>query len=118
MEQPQAGTADALWKKADGLAREGNFLEAVRVLHLGVLALLHRAHLIRYESTRTNGEYARQLQERDGRSPTVLQDAFRRLTFLFETKWYGERACRPDDYRSCRDLAESIRGYRPKPEVS
>jgi len=100
---PQQSVA-ALWRQAEDLARQGNYLEAVRILYLAVLVLLHRANLIRYERTRTNGEYADQLREQ-----AALQGPFRRLTLLFEGKWYGERACQPDDYAACRGLAEEVR---------
>ncbi|MBV9122772.1 MAG: DUF4129 domain-containing protein, partial [Planctomycetes bacterium] len=68
------------------------------------LALLHRANLIRYERTRTNGEYVQQLHER----PEVQRE-FRRLTRLFEMKWYGQRSCQPADYNACREMVEKIR---------
>src|SRR5262249_54471844 len=59
---PDEQSAAALWGEADDLARRGKFLEALRTLYLAVLVLLHRANLIRYERTRTNGEYATQLR--------------------------------------------------------
>jgi hypothetical protein len=93
-----------LWRQSDELARAGRFLEAVRTLYLAVLALLHQATLIRFERTRTNGEYAEQLRPRNS-----LHALFRRLTDLFEVKWYGERRCQEDDYTACRQFAESIR---------
>jgi hypothetical protein len=95
---------EGLWRQADELARRGEFLAAVRTLYLSVLALLHQAGLIRYERTRTNGEYADQLR-RHG----PLHGPFCRLTGLFELKWYGERACREGDYQGCRGLAEELR---------
>jgi hypothetical protein len=105
LDQPDQQNVQSLWQQADDLARAGNFLAAVRVLYLSVLALLHQAQLIRYERTRTNGEYVDQLRPRQ-----ALQRPFLSLTGLFELKWYGERACQPDDYQSCRGLAEEIRG--------
>lgn len=97
-------TVENLWRQADELARKGQFLEAVRTLYLGVLALLHRGNLIRFERTRTNGEYVRQL-----RAQEQLHEPFRSLTHLFELKWYGERSCQPEEYSNCRKLAEEIR---------
>jgi hypothetical protein len=97
-------TAAGLWKQADDLARQGNFLGAVRALYLAVLAQLHSVRLIRYERTRTNGEYVAQL-----RPQPAVQQPFRDLTAVFDLKWYGERACRPDDYTACRDFADHIR---------
>jgi hypothetical protein len=105
LEQPTQQTATSLWRQADRLAEGGNLPEAIRTLHLAVLALLHWAGLIRYERTRTNGEYEAQLRSR----PELLPP-FRRLTGLVECKWYGEQACQPGDYRACRGMAETIRG--------
>lgn len=93
-----------MWRQADDLARGGKFLDAVRTLYLAVLAMLHRADLIRYAPTRTNGEYLRQLR---GKEP--VQRPFRGLTGLFEIKWYGERHCEPGDYDACRRLADQVR---------
>jgi hypothetical protein len=101
----------ALWAEADELARRGDFLAAVRVLYLSVLALLNQQGLIRYERTRTNGEYADQLRRR-----RELHGPFCRLTGLFELKWYGERACRESDYQSCRGFAEELRQGVERPE--
>jgi hypothetical protein len=97
-------TVESLWKEADDLAKAGKFLDAVRTLYLTVLTLLHRGNLIRCAPMRTNGEYVTQLRSRD-----ELYRPFRGLTGMFEVKWYGERACQPADYDSCRRLAETIR---------
>jgi hypothetical protein len=104
LEEPDRQNVATLWHRSDELARAGRFLDAVRTLYLAVLALLHQAALIRYERTRTNGEYADQLRPRD-----TLHGPFVRLTGLFEVKWYGDRACEEADYATCRGLAEDIR---------
>ncbi len=112
--QSNPQTVAELWRQAEDLAQQGRFLEAVRSLYLAVLAFLHRSHRIRYESTRTNGEYVDQL-----RSDGPLQNWFRGLTGIFELKWYGERACNSEDFASCRQLAEAIRKSEirnPKPD--
>jgi hypothetical protein len=102
--QPHAQAISELWGQAEDLARQGRFLEAVRSLYLATLAFLHRSNHIRYEPTRTNGEYLDQL-----RSQSPLQDSFRGLTGIFERKWYGELVCGSGDFTSCRQLAEAIR---------
>jgi hypothetical protein len=106
--QPDCVPPAAFWHQADDLARKGNFLEAVRCLYLAVLAMLHRAHVIRYEKTRTNGEY-RQQARRTPEAPAGLHAPFGQMTDLFDRKWYGERACDDGDYGACRTLAEQIR---------
>jgi hypothetical protein len=95
---------DRLWKQADDLAAAGRFLDAVRTLYNAVLAQLHRADLIRYAPTRTNGDYVDEVRER-----TEVYLPFRGLTGVFEVKWYGEKSCQPDDYQTCRRLAEQVR---------
>jgi Domain of unknown function (DUF4129) len=103
---------EGLWRQADELARTGKLRDAVRTLYLAVLAVLHRADLIRYSPTRTNGEYVRQLRDK-----TDVQRPFRGLTGLFEVKWYGERHCEPVDYDTCRRLAEEVReGMSAQPQ--
>jgi hypothetical protein len=104
--QPDEQSAADLWRRAEALARVGDFLAAVRYLYLAVLTQLHRADLIRYERTRTNGEYLRQLRGAEGAAAVV--EPFRRLTRLFEQKWYGDRACAPEDYETCHKLARFI----------
>ncbi|HEY7424410.1 MAG TPA: DUF4129 domain-containing protein [Gemmataceae bacterium] len=96
-----------LWRQAETLAGEGRFREAVRGLYLAVLAQLHRQQFIRFEPTRTNGEYVRQVRLSE-QAPPELHEPFHQLTNLFEAKWYGERSCASDDYRACRALAEEI----------
>jgi hypothetical protein len=93
-----------LWRQADDRARAGDYLGAVRTIYLAVLAMLHQGGFIRYERTRTNGEYVDQLRPRQ-----LLQRPFQGLTGVFEVKWYGERHCESNDYHQCRELAEEIR---------
>jgi hypothetical protein len=107
LEPDEQSPAD-LWRRAEALARDGDFLAAVRLLYLAVLTQLHRADLIRYERTRTNGEYLRQL--RGAEVAAAVVEPFRRLTRLFEQKWYGQRACAAEDYERCRELAAEVRG--------
>ena len=110
--EPDQQSPNDLWSQTEKLARRGEFLEAVRDLYLAVLTVLHRADLIRYEKTRTNGEYLRQLRSTDERG--VVVEPFRGLTRLFEQKWYGERACAAGDYDSCLEFAEALRSGTDK----
>jgi hypothetical protein len=102
--QTEQPVGESLWRQADELARSGRWLDALRTLYVAVLALLHRADLIRYSQTRTNGEYLAELRPR-----TEVYLPFESLTGSFELKWYGEKACQPDDYQTCRQLAEQVR---------
>jgi hypothetical protein len=92
------------WSQADELARQGRLRDAVRMLYLLVLTNLHQQNCIRYERTKTNGEYAGQLRRRP-----ELQMPFRSLTSVFERKWYGLYPCESPEYQDCRGIADQIR---------
>jgi hypothetical protein len=108
LDQPDHIAPAALWRQADDLARQGQFLEALRRLYLAVLSLLHRARYIQYEKTRTNGEYLRQAR-RVPDTPAGLHAPFDQLTRIFDQKWYGDRACDEREFHDCRTLAEQLR---------
>lgn len=98
----------AEWQReANALAGKGEHLEAVRALYLAVLSLLHLRQLLRFEPTRTNGEYIRQVRLAP-QAPPALHAVFEEFTRLFERKWYGDRACEAAEYRAARKLAEEI----------
>jgi hypothetical protein len=107
--RPDIVEAPSLWRQAEALAAKGEFLEALRVLYSAVLALLHRKHLVRYETTRTNGEYVDQVR-RATEAPAGVRAPFERLTMLFEVKWYGERTCDNADFANGKGMAEEVRG--------
>ncbi len=96
-----------LWREADEQARNEQYLQAVRTMYLAVLSLLHRQQLLRFEPTRTNGEYLQQVRLAP-QAPAELHTAFGDFTALFERKWYGDRACDAPEFRACRKLAEEI----------
>jgi hypothetical protein len=106
--QPDQVNPATLWQEADHLAQQGKFLEAVRRLYLAVLSMLHRARVIRYETTRTNGEYIREARQAS-EAPVGLHAPFGQLTRLFDQKWYGDRACDENEFGACRALAEEVR---------
>jgi hypothetical protein len=104
-EQPVA----VLWQQAEKLAQEGRYLDALRMLYRAVLGLLHRRQLLRYESTRTNGEYVHEVRL-SPQAPAELREQFAQLTDLFERKWYGDRVCEAAEFREGRKLADEIQG--------
>jgi hypothetical protein len=107
--RPDEAEAPALWRRAEELAAKGEYLEALRALYGAVLSLLHRRHFLRYEPTRTNGEYVEQVRLAP-EAPPGLRRPFEGLTTLFEWKWYGERTCDGNDFAAGRGLAEEVRG--------
>lgn len=98
-----------LLRRADALAEQGHHLEALRTAFLATLSLLHRKQLLRYEPTRTNGEYVREVRLA-AHAPAALHEPFNQLTTFFEVKWYGERSCEARDYRAARAFVETIQG--------
>jgi uncharacterized protein DUF4129 len=102
-EQPVA----VLWQQAEKLAQDGRYLDALRSLYRAVLSLLHRRQLLRYESTRTNGEYVQEVRLAP-QAPAEVREPFERLTNLFERKWYGDRSCESAEFLEGRGLAEEI----------
>ncbi len=102
-EQPVA----VLWQQAEKLAQDGRYLDALRSLYRAVLSLLHRRQLLRYESTRTNGEYVQEVRLAP-QAPAEVREPFERLTNLFERKWYGDRGCESAEFLEGRGLAEEI----------
>ena len=96
-----------LRREADDQARHEQYLQAVRTLYLAVLSLLHRQQLLRFEPTRTNGEYIQQVRLAP-QAPAELHNIFKEFTALFERKWYGDRECDAAEFRACRKLAEEM----------
>ena len=105
--QPHERPAAELWREADEQARNEQYLQAVRTLYHAVLSLLHRQQLLRFEATRTNGEYVQQVRLAQN-APPALHTVFQEFTSLFERKWYGDRTCDGPEFRAARGLAEEI----------
>ena len=68
---------------------------------------MHRQQLLRFEPTRTNGEYVQQVRLA-AQAPPALHAVFQEFTALFERKWYGDRACDAAEFREARKVAEEI----------
>lgn len=68
----------------DRLIQEENYREALRVLYLKSLQLLHEKGKIVWRKEKTNFDYIRELKE------SGYQSDFHKLTTVYELKWYGE----------------------------
>ncbi len=75
-------------------AEKGDYKEALRLLLLALLLELDEEGSLDYHYSRTNGEYLRQLRERDYPSFSPASELF----FLYEKIWYGRARCRREDY--------------------
>jgi hypothetical protein len=94
---------DALLAVARELAGSGQFRRAYRAVFLAILLRMDRQDLIRFERSRTNGEYLRSLRSR----PDVL-NWMRPLTNDFDLRWYGGHSVEELDYRRALSVYERL----------
>jgi hypothetical protein len=77
-------TADTALKQAQNLSQAGDYRSAVRYLYLSALLLLEERGLLRYDRTKTNGEYLHSV----GDQPE-LATPLRSVVEIFDRVWYG-----------------------------
>ncbi len=110
------------WRElARRLAYEQNWQHATRAFYLGVLRLLHEAHLLDYDPALTNWEHLQRLRQPPlalfSPSPASLPDPalreeayqlLRPLTLQFDSIWYG--GAMPDEatYREFEQAFETL----------
>jgi hypothetical protein len=76
--------ASHLFEQAGQAFHEGMYAEAIRLALLALIARLEKQGLLRYDTTRTNREYQRELRHR-----TELAARFGQLARIYERVWYG-----------------------------
>ena len=91
------GAGEDPWRAADLLAAEGRFEEAAHALYRGVVATLVLRERLRFDSSKTSGDYARELRARGSSSYVPFREFSRR----FDDVVYGHRG---SDESSLRDL--------------
>lgn len=89
---------------AGDAAERGDFAEACHALHAAVLDEIARAGVVKWHASKTNGDYARELQRR--KSP--LHAAFRAFARDFERMAFGTRTITRDDYLRLRAAADAV----------
>jgi len=99
-----SATPEALRAEAARLAAAGDFLGALRTLHLALLRRLDAAGLVEFRPAAANGEYLRNLRA----TRPDLYDRFRRLTNLLESRWYGGRAATAADVTTGEGLLGAL----------
>jgi hypothetical protein len=102
-----AGVAD-LWKESERAARRGDYTEAAHLLYAALVRTLVLQGAVRFHSSKTTGEYARELQRRGG--PLVAP--FTEFVKAYEVVVYRDGTCDADRYAALRHLAEPI--VRPR----
>ncbi|MHB8995844.1 MAG: DUF4129 domain-containing protein [Armatimonadota bacterium] len=90
----------ALLKEADAAAATGDFEQALRHLYLALIRNLDRHNLLRYDRSRTNYEYLREV-----RGQETVAEPLAALTAQAEAVWYGEQPVEAAYYAHCRALA-------------
>lgn len=90
----------ALLAEADAAAAGGDFEQALRHLYLALIRNLDRHGLLRYDRSRTNYEYLREV-----RALAAVAGPLATLTAQVEAVWYGEQPAQLAYYQRCRDLA-------------
>jgi hypothetical protein len=101
-----AATRTDHWAAASAFAAVGDFVAASHELYAGVLESLSRAGAVKFHSSKTSGDYAREL--RRARSPGV-QD-FRSFARQCDRIIYGTHTPTDAEYQSVSDAAQ--RGVR------
>ncbi|HEY7026883.1 MAG TPA: hypothetical protein VH438_04720 [Gemmatimonadales bacterium] len=97
---------DAAWyrRRAEHLASEGRFLEAMPLDFLALMLELDGRQVVRFQGSKTPGEYAAEAQlPEDQRA--LLREAVRGLYGHV----FAEIPCGPDEYLAWRDLTEGRR---------
>jgi hypothetical protein len=84
-----------LLKEAAKLAEQGDFRGAFRCAYLASISYLDEHKALRFERSRTNWEYLRELQQGGHNIP---YNELRPLTLAFDRKFYGREKCSIDDY--------------------
>jgi hypothetical protein len=90
------------WSTAAGLAAAGDYAGASHALYAAVLESMSRAGAVKFHSSKTSGDYVRELRRR--RSP-AMQD-FRTFARDCDRIIYGTTAATEAEYRAVMSAAE------------
>ena len=96
-------TAQQLRERAQTLATEGNYPEAVRMLLVGLLQTLDDGRVVRLGEGKTNGDYAREIP-----FGHPAREPFRLVLSSFDRGSYGGSSCTQDDFLRATRLVEEI----------
>lgn len=102
-EDPDSSQPEDWLALAQSFAARGDFRRAYRAMFRALLLRLDSGGLIRFDPSRTNGEYVRSL-----RSNERIYRIFRPAADGFDILWYGRRPAVEQDFQSCRTAYESV----------
>ncbi|MCL5104116.1 MAG: DUF4129 domain-containing protein [Armatimonadetes bacterium] len=100
-------SARPLMNEAAKLAEAGDYKSAYRCAYLASISFLDETNALRFERSRTNWEYLRELKHGGHEEP---YDALRPLTLDFDRKFYGHEDCRREDYLNAVTVYNLIAG--------
>jgi len=98
-----ASTNDPL-REAELLAASGQFTDAAHALYRGTVGLLAASGLVRRHTSKTSGDYARELR----RQGAPAYAAFRRFGALYDRLMYGAGVCNASEYAALLDAARAV----------
>ncbi len=90
-------SASPLIRQAAQFADSGDFRGAFRAAYIACIAYLDEMRALRFERSRTNWEYLRELKQGGHEGP---YSALHPLTLSFDRKVYGREDCRKEDYQA------------------
>lgn len=104
-------TAKAMTGQAARLAEAGDYKGAFKSAYLASIAYLDEIRALRFERSRTNWEYLRELKSGGHEKPHA--ELFP-LTVEFDRKIYGRESCGKDDYLNATAVYERLSSEEAK----
>ncbi|HEX6576517.1 MAG TPA: DUF4129 domain-containing protein [Gemmatimonadaceae bacterium] len=101
-----AGDIRDPWSAAQAAALSGNYLDAAHFLYHTVLQGLARSDRVIIESSKTVGDYSRELR----RSSSPALRPYRDFARLYEPIVWGTQKCGNDEYMQLRQVAAQLSG--------
>jgi hypothetical protein len=100
-------TSKGALQRAQTLSERGDYRNAMRYLYLSSLLVLDERGLLRYDRTRTNREYLRNISSKPG-----LAKPLRAVIDVFDRVWYGFESVDEQTYRSYVEHVDELQGKR------
>lgn len=104
-------SAKPLMKQAAKLAEQGDYRGAFRAAYVACIAYLDEIRALRFERSRTNWEYLRELQQGGHEKP---YGELHPLTLDFDRKIYGRETCEQEDYQNVAAAYQRISSEEAK----
>ena len=103
-----AGVASTGVADAEKLAAQGDYTAAAHALYAATIDTLAARGSVRHHSSKTTGDFARELRMRNDPAFTAFQ-AFRRV---YDHVIYGELTCSADSYSQLIEFAKTIQAFK------